>query len=264
VIGIYKITNLVNKKVYIGQSIDIEYRFNSYKRLHCEDQPKLYHSLNKYGIEAHSFEIITECNIEDLNRLERYYQDLYNVLDRDCGLNLKLTSYDDKSGYYSNESKEKISNTLKRKYQSGELMPPNKGKIFSEETRKKLSIASTGKKMSDDTKNKIRQKNKGENAYWFGKNHTNETKLKIKENHQSKKENYIHSMLGKKHNENTRLKMAKNNAMSKMVVDLETGFVYISAKEAWAHNQDYLKSTYRSFIKKLTGESKIKTKFQYI
>nr|DAW56018.1 MAG TPA: intron associated endonuclease [Caudoviricetes sp.] len=29
--GIYKITNLISKKVYIGQSVDINYRFNNHK-----------------------------------------------------------------------------------------------------------------------------------------------------------------------------------------------------------------------------------------
>ena len=258
-IGIYKVINPKNK-IYIGQSTDILKRFNDYKRLHCRSQELLYYSLKKYGAENHTFEIITECDIEDLNRLERYYQELYNVLDKDCGLNLKLTSYDDKSGYYSNESKEKISNTLKRKYQSGELMPPNKGKIFSEESKRKMSenhhtkkegyvSPNLGKKMdctpywlgknhSDETKKIIGDKNRG-------KIRTEEVKMKIRESHVSKKAGYV-------------------NPNAKMVIDLETGFVYSSAKEAWECNQDYLKITYRAFFRKLTGESKIKTKFQYI
>ena len=46
--GIYKITN-PNGKVYIGQSIDIDKRWNKYKVKNCKPQIRLYNSLNKYG-----------------------------------------------------------------------------------------------------------------------------------------------------------------------------------------------------------------------
>ena len=47
-IGIYKITS-PTKKIYIGQSINIEYRIESYKKLiRCKKQIKLYNSLKKY------------------------------------------------------------------------------------------------------------------------------------------------------------------------------------------------------------------------
>jgi group I intron endonuclease len=61
-IGIYKITS-PSGKVYIGQAIDIERRWNQYRRLGCKNQSKLYASLNHYGFEAHTFEIIMECAI---------------------------------------------------------------------------------------------------------------------------------------------------------------------------------------------------------
>ena len=88
-IGIYKITNLINKKVYIGQSTNIKKRWSDYKRLNCKGQPLLYRSLKKYGVENHKFEIITECDFENLNKFERYYQDIYNVCGKN-GLNCKL------------------------------------------------------------------------------------------------------------------------------------------------------------------------------
>ena len=65
-IGIYKITS-PSKKIYIGQSIDIEYRWKSYKRLHCQTQTKLYNSLKKYGSDKHKFEILQLCDKEQLN-----------------------------------------------------------------------------------------------------------------------------------------------------------------------------------------------------
>jgi group I intron endonuclease len=106
-IGIYKIISPSNK-IYIGQSIDIEKRFNSYSKLHhCKSQIKLYNSLKKYGINNHKFEILCECEISELNEKERYYQDLYSVLEN--GLNCLLTKSNDRNGKMSNESKKKMS-----------------------------------------------------------------------------------------------------------------------------------------------------------
>ena len=88
--GIYKITSPTGK-VYIGQSTNIEARWERYKKARCEQQRKLFHSLVKYGWINHIFEIIEECPIEDLKCHERYWQDYYEVGDRDKGLNCLLT-----------------------------------------------------------------------------------------------------------------------------------------------------------------------------
>ena len=93
-IGIYKITSPTNK-IYIGQSIDIEKRFLTYKLLRCKTQPALYLSFIKHNVENHIFEILEQCSIELLNERERYYQDFYNVLS--LGLNCKLTNTNDKN-----------------------------------------------------------------------------------------------------------------------------------------------------------------------
>lgn len=110
-IGIYKITNPSNK-IYVGQSINIKKRFVNYKCLNCKGQIKLFNSFNKYGIKNHIFEILHLCEIEDLNKLERYYQDLYEVIGK-YGLNLKLTDTLDKCGTLSQETKNKMSLTKK-------------------------------------------------------------------------------------------------------------------------------------------------------
>jgi group I intron endonuclease len=111
-IGIYKITN-PNKKVYIGQSINIENRFYQYNIItNCKSQIALFNSLKKYGPALHTFEILEECNVDELNFKERYYQDYYNVLGEN-GLNCRLTTTKDKSGRNTLESNIKRSETLK-------------------------------------------------------------------------------------------------------------------------------------------------------
>ena len=88
-IGIYKITS-PNKKIYIGQSINIEKRFKTYKLLHCKKQILLYLSFKIHGVENHNFDIICECDKEDLSNLERYYQILYSAKGKN-GLNCIIT-----------------------------------------------------------------------------------------------------------------------------------------------------------------------------
>jgi group I intron endonuclease len=133
-IGIYKITS-PKGRVYVGQSIDLERRFNNYRSLNCEGQIKVYRSLVKHGHENHIFEILEECEEDVLNSKERSWQDFYNVIDRE-NMNLKLTESDSKSGKLSEETKLKISLNHGR----GML-----GKNHSQETRDKISQGHKGR-----------------------------------------------------------------------------------------------------------------------
>lgn len=81
--GIYKITNLINYKSYIGQSVDINYRFNNHKSESFNPKSNAYNTaihraIRKYGIESFSFEIIEECSPELLSEREIYWIDYYN------------------------------------------------------------------------------------------------------------------------------------------------------------------------------------------
>jgi group I intron endonuclease len=228
VTGIYKITNLINEKVYIGQSINIEKRFISYKNLrNCKRQKKIYASLNFYGIENHTFEIIKECCIKELNYYERHYQEYYNVLG-DLGLNLKYTKTNDKSGSLSDETRKKISEFQKGRKHSEEtkekMSQSQKGKIFSEDTRKKLSESATGRKLTEETRKKLSEKRK----------------LRITKNE-------------------TRKKISKNNANSKKVINNKTGETYNSVSEMCK----ILNLSYRTMRYKLSGYIKNKTDFMF-
>ena len=64
--GIYKIENIVNGKVYIGQSTDIFYRIMNHKSETFNPNSTSYNSpihraIRKYGIERFTFEIIDFC-----------------------------------------------------------------------------------------------------------------------------------------------------------------------------------------------------------
>lgn len=144
-IGIYKITN-PNGRIYIGQSINIKYRFDTYRRLHKQvsSSPKLYRSLLKYGYSNHKFEILEECTIEKLNERERYYQDYFNASSFD-NLNYILTKTNTKKG----QSKPLSENHKKQ------ISKIHKGKVYSEETRNKIKKARAKQIITDEHKRKI-------------------------------------------------------------------------------------------------------------
>ena len=88
-IGIYKIISPLGK-IYIGQSIDIDVRFNNYKKLKCKSQLRIYNSFIKYGVDNHIFKTIEECSLDLLNERERYWQDYYDVLNKNGLLNKNI------------------------------------------------------------------------------------------------------------------------------------------------------------------------------
>ena len=80
-IGIYKITNKINGKIYIGQSMDIERRFAQHKRLIEEGDKGWYIEANETGIENFAFEVLQECPVEELNDMENYYIKKYKAIE---------------------------------------------------------------------------------------------------------------------------------------------------------------------------------------
>ena len=82
--GIYKITNLINGKCYVGQSIHIEKRWRDHistaknKNRGVEYTYPMYNSFRKHGTENFKFEILELVpNRKDLTKKEQFYYDLY-------------------------------------------------------------------------------------------------------------------------------------------------------------------------------------------
>lgn len=168
-IGIYKIQ--FEDKVYIGQSWDIEKRFRFYRILKCKNQRKLYNNLLKYGVDNFSFEIIKQLDLtkehqDILDWFEVFYIKVYKSLGFDM---MNIREGGNGGGKLSDETKQKIRNI-------------NLGKKHTEKTKEKFR----NKKLSNETKQKISNFMKGENHPFFGKNHTDETKKKISETKKGK------------------------------------------------------------------------------
>ncbi len=80
---IYKITNTINNKLYIGKTINtIEKRFAEHIKQSKITQAKkrpLYNAINKYGIENFTIEIVEECDIKEVNEREKYWINYFNT-----------------------------------------------------------------------------------------------------------------------------------------------------------------------------------------
>jgi len=105
-LGIYKITS-PSGKVYVGQSKNIPQRFKFYSFYNCKNQIKLYNSFKKYKVENHFFELIEECNVDQLNEREEYWILKLNSIEK--GLNIKNGG---NSSPLNEEIKKKISKSL--------------------------------------------------------------------------------------------------------------------------------------------------------
>jgi group I intron endonuclease len=137
IVGIYKIVS-PSGKIYVGQSQNIYKRLKKYLLYSCKSQIKLYNSLKKYGFEKHTFEIIEECNIKELNEREIYWGLQYDVLGEN-GLNFKLGG---SKGIYGEEIKSKISQS-------------HLGKPKSQQHRNNIKNARIGMKFSQHHKNNM-------------------------------------------------------------------------------------------------------------
>lgn len=230
-IGIYKITS-PSKKIYIGQSTDIEKRWGYYKKLKCKKQTKLYRSFKKYGVCEHKFEIICQCKIYELNELERYYQDCYNVLSKN-GLNCILTKTNEIAGEISTETRLKLSIINTGKTHSVEtkakISASNIGRIVSSETREKISKGNIGKIYSKKSREKMSASQKGRILSFETRKKMGESRNGRIVSEQTRKK-ISNSRKGIVFSKEQLLKMS--SSASKKVLHLNTGVFFDSASSA--------------------------------
>jgi group I intron endonuclease len=102
---IYKITNMLNDKIYIGQSIDKKGRWKQHKYSAKRDEPVQYihHAMKKYGVENFKFEVIDFAfNQWQADCLEINYIQQYNATDKQFGFNIET------GGHHAPMTKETI------------------------------------------------------------------------------------------------------------------------------------------------------------
>lgn len=104
--GIYKITNLVNGKAYIGESIDVIRRIRQHKKVgrhpekYRDGVRSLYTDMLLYGLNNFSFEIIEQCSEDELYDKEKYWiKQCDTLFENGKGYNLTCGGNDD-GGYW--------------------------------------------------------------------------------------------------------------------------------------------------------------------
>lgn len=178
---IYKITNLVNGKVYIGQTTKSipKYRFSAHI---SESKRKGHHtplhaSMKHHGCDNFFFKTIIRCNNQkQLDAAEQMCIRLFRSHISQGGYNLEWGGYG--RGKTSEEIKKKISENRKGKFTG--FHNPNFGNKLSEEARKRISNVNKNKKHTKETRFKMSESKKGVKNPQFGKRISEEHKKRLR------------------------------------------------------------------------------------
>ena len=110
--GIYKLTNTINGKMYVGSSNDILKRFREHKkalRNNTHHSEHLQRAVNKYGISKFKTDIIRIVTKEEnIFLIEKEIIESYNSISREFGYNMSLPNELGGVEHHSEDSKEKM------------------------------------------------------------------------------------------------------------------------------------------------------------
>lgn len=155
---IYKATNRLNGKVYIGQTVQaLAERMGDHRRkaLVHSSKSHFHAAIRKYGFDAFDWTVLEKA--EDralLNSLEQFWIKSHESTNPSKGYN----------NTHGGDSFE-----------------------FTEETKRRIGEAGRGNKRSEAFKENLRQIEKGDHNPFYGKHHTEEAKRKNREAHVGKK-----------------------------------------------------------------------------
>lgn len=176
---IYKLTNNVNGKIYVGKAKELAKRIYMHSRAYDAERSALHRAIKKYGFESFSVDVLEQgiTSETDLNRLEIEWIEKLSACDRSIGYNLTAGGEGALGNKWSDEARAKMSKQRKGRPTSDRQREASRmrllGMVYSEETlakmsdgskkrssspeyRKKLSLALRGKAKSDSHKASLR------------------------------------------------------------------------------------------------------------
>lgn len=185
--AIYRITNTVSGKIYIGSSVYVAGRLGVHRhnlRNGKHDNSYLQRAWGKDGEESFVFEVVERCAEDQLLEREQYWLDTTRCYERDVGYNL-VNKANSTVGYKHTEEMKKYFSETRRGAGNHRY-----GKCHSEETKKLIAEAQVGeknhmygKKASEETKIKLsaslKGKMAGEKNPMFGTHKTPEQKAHL-------------------------------------------------------------------------------------
>lgn len=185
--GIYIINNIINNKVYVGSSSNIERRWKKHKSLlknNKHHSKYLQSSWNTYGEENFHFIVIEEVkNSLHLIAVEQTFLDYFKSYDKENGYNHLRIANSNLGMKLDQKTKDKIRNAnigktlcqeTKNKIRDGNL-----GKKHKDLSKQKMREAAKNRKHSQETKEKMSLLKMGEKNHRFGKHHSDEARQKI-------------------------------------------------------------------------------------
>lgn len=125
--GVYFVQNKKTGMVYIGQTNNFKRRWRDHRcqlRHNRHDNPKLQQAWNEDGQECFQFIQLEHCGLDQLNEREQHYLDIY--MTKGMCYNIAI-----------------------------DVSKPGLGKIHTEETKHKMSVASIGRPKSEEARQKM-------------------------------------------------------------------------------------------------------------
>ena len=160
---IYKITNTINDKIYIGQTVRFKERMKEHFFSDNCTGVKFKNAIKKYGSESFICEIIEEFDesLDDvllkllLDDREQFYLDLYKPFG-ETGYNLQESvGHTNLGRKWNDEFKKKVSDGVKKYHETHDNA--FKGRTHTEESKKKMSDSLKGRvNHTEESKQKLR------------------------------------------------------------------------------------------------------------
>lgn len=167
---VYIIQNMVNGKVYIGQTTQgLKKRINNYKQDRKTRNYGVYAAMNKYGFENFVFAILEICPLSNLDKREQFWISIYDSQNREKGYNIESggstnktlpawrkkqmsdNHYSKKPGFVWPTKGIKLSEERKQKLR----VPKNLSPQQLEKNRKTARLANLGRKFTKKHKQRI-------------------------------------------------------------------------------------------------------------